>query len=56
MNWSLTGPPEEAKSYAEATSTADFYHILNGNRLSYAHFVAAIEQYRGKVSNHEIVV
>lgn len=56
MEWSLTGPPNEAKPYVEALSTPDFYHIMNGQRLSYDVYVKGIEEWRVKVSNYEPMV
>jgi hypothetical protein len=56
MKWSLTGPPEESKLYAEATTTPTFYHIMNGQRLSYDTFVKSIEEWRAKIGDYEPVV
>lgn len=53
MKWSLTGPPEESKLYAEATATSTFYHVMNGQRLSYDVYVKGIEDWRVKISNYE---
>jgi len=44
MKWSLTGPPEDSKLYAEATTTPAFYHIMNNRRLSYDVYVKGIEE------------
>ncbi|KAI1386601.1 uncharacterized protein F4822DRAFT_431471 [Hypoxylon trugodes] len=56
MEWSLQGNPEEAKSYAEATSLPTFYHQMNGRRLAYDDYVKGIVEWRGKVSEYKPVV
>ncbi|CAG8955592.1 hypothetical protein HYFRA_00009546 [Hymenoscyphus fraxineus] len=56
MKWSLTGPPEDSKTYAEATSTPAFYQIMNGKRISYSDYVAGIEEWRGKISDYDPIV
>jgi hypothetical protein len=56
MKWSLTGPPEESKLYAQATTTPTFYHIMNGQRLSYDTYVKSIEEWRAKIGDYEPVV
>ncbi|KAJ0115589.1 hypothetical protein J7T55_010412 [Diaporthe amygdali] len=56
MKWALTGPPQEAKAYVEALSTPTFYHIMNGQRLSYDAYVKGMEEWRSKVSHYEPVV
>lgn len=56
MKWSLTGPPEEAKAYVEALSTPQFYHLMNGQRLSYDVYLKGIEEWRGKISHYEPIV
>jgi hypothetical protein len=56
MKWSLTGPSEESKLYAEVTATPTFYHIMNGQRLSYDTFVKSIEEWRAKIGDYEPVV
>lgn len=56
MKWSLTGPPQEAKAYVEALSTPTFYHIMNGQRLSYDVYLKGIEEWRGKISDYVPVV
>lgn len=48
MKWSLTGPPEEAKEYAEALSTPNFWHVNNGQRLEYDAYIAMVQEWRGK--------
>ena len=48
MQWSLTGPPEEAVKYVEATSTPSFYRIFNGTRIEYDANVKDIAEWRGK--------
>ena len=56
MKWSLTGPPEDSKSYAEATTTPTFYQLMNGQRLSYDVYVQGIVEWRAKISDYEPVV
>ncbi|KAK3937249.1 mitochondrial substrate carrier protein [Diplogelasinospora grovesii] len=57
MKWSLTGPAEESQLYAEATSTPDFYHLMNNQRIPYGAFIKGIEEWRGgKTSDYEPVV
>jgi hypothetical protein len=56
MNLALTGPPEKAKEYVEATSAPTFYHIVNGQRVSYDTYVKGLEEWRGKISHYEPVV
>ncbi|KAI0490490.1 hypothetical protein F4859DRAFT_9983 [Xylaria cf. heliscus] len=56
MEWSLTGPPGEAHRYAEATAIPTFYHVMNGQRLSYDVYVKGIEEWRGKISEYKPVV
>lgn len=56
MKWSLTGPPEEAKEYAEATVVPTFFHQANGQHLAYDVYVKGIEEWRAKVSHYEPVV
>jgi hypothetical protein len=56
MQWSLTGPPEEAKVFAEATSTPTFYQIMNGQRISYDDYVKGIAEWRGKTSDYKPLV
>ncbi|KAI1361329.1 hypothetical protein F5Y08DRAFT_348039 [Xylaria arbuscula] len=56
MEWSLTGPPNEATRYAEATSMPTFYHLMNGQRLPYGVYVKGIEEWRGKISEYKPVV
>ena len=53
MKWSLTGPPEEAVKYAEATVIPTFYQVNNGKRIPYDDYVKHIAELRGKVSNYE---
>ncbi|KAF3759886.1 hypothetical protein M406DRAFT_335102 [Cryphonectria parasitica EP155] len=52
MEWSLAGPPEESKLYAEATVTPTFYQIVNGHQLSYNVFLKSIEEWRAKVTSY----
>ncbi len=56
MEWSLTGRPEDTQLYAEGTSTPTFYHILNGQRISYDEYVKSITKWRGKVSAYKPVL
>lgn len=56
MEWSLTGPPNEAKLFVEALSTPDFYQIMNGQRLSYDAYLKHIEEMRAKSSEYKPVV
>jgi hypothetical protein len=56
MKVSLTGPPEEAKAYVEATSVPTFYHIMNGKRLEYPEEVKLIEEWRAKSSEWKPVM
>ena len=42
MRWSLTGPPEDAKLYAEGTVMPTFYQIMNGQHIAYDTFVEGI--------------
>ena len=53
MEWSLTGPPEEAAAYAEAVSLPNFYHIMNGRRVELDTYVQDIAQWRGRVSEYK---
>jgi hypothetical protein len=52
MKISLTGPPEEARAYAEATSVPTFYHIMNGKRIEYPEYVKLIEEWRSKSADY----
>lgn len=56
MEWSLTGPPDEAKLFVEALSTPGFYQILNGQLLSYDAYVKHIEETRAKVGDYNPVL
>lgn len=56
IEWSLTGPPDEAKAFAEAVSTPDFYQVLNGHRLPYDEYVKHIEEMRAKVVEWKPIV
>jgi hypothetical protein len=53
MEWSLTGPPEETKAYAEATVIPTFYHIMNGQKLEYDAYIQGIVDWRAKVSDYK---
>lgn len=56
MKISLTGPPSEAKAYAEATSVQTFYHIMNGKRIEYPDYVKLIEEWRAKSTEYNPVM
>lgn len=56
MEWSLTGPPGDARLYAEGTVTPTFYHIMNGARLEYDTYVQGIAEWRSKVSDYKPTV
>jgi hypothetical protein len=53
MEWSLTGPPEGAKDYAEGTVLPTFYHIMNGHKIEYDAYVKGIAEWRSKVSEYK---
>jgi len=52
MKWSLTGTPEDAKTYCEATTTQDFFHLFNNQRLEGQAYVQSISEWRGKISEY----
>lgn len=52
MEWSLTGPPEEAKTYADSTTLPTFYHLFNGHKLESAAYLKSLEDWRAKVSDY----
>lgn len=52
MEWSLTGPPEESKAYAEATVLPTFYHMMNGQKLDYDVYIKGIQEWRAKISDY----
>ncbi|KAJ4364054.1 hypothetical protein N0V83_009509 [Neocucurbitaria cava] len=56
MKMSLIGPPEEARQYAEATATPNFYHIFNGERSEYDAWLQGIVEWRGKITDYDPVV
>lgn len=56
MEWSLTGPPEEFKQYAEAMVTPSYYQVMNGDRLSYDDFVNNTIETRRKTTEYKPVV
>ncbi|CAG9954681.1 unnamed protein product [Clonostachys rosea f. rosea IK726] len=56
MEWSLSGDPNEAKAYAEALSTPNFYQVMNGKRLAFDTYVEDIAQWRAKASEYKPVV
>ncbi|KIW00380.1 uncharacterized protein PV09_08090 [Verruconis gallopava] len=56
MQWSLSGKPEDAKLYAEATGTPDFCHIMNGQKLEGDSYVQGIAEWRAKSSEYHPVV
>lgn len=53
MKWALSGPPEEATTYAEATALPTLYQIMNGKRIEYDDYVKGIAEWRGKISHYE---
>ncbi|KAL8793397.1 MAG: hypothetical protein Q9195_003983 [Heterodermia aff. obscurata] len=53
MKWSLTGPPEDAKLYAEGTATPTFYHVMNGQRTAYDTYVEGIATWRAKIGDYK---
>lgn len=53
MKWSLTGPPEDTKLWAESTATPSFYHVMNGQHLAYDDWVKGVAEWRGKISDYE---
>ncbi|KAF4979779.1 hypothetical protein FZEAL_4083 [Fusarium zealandicum] len=53
MQWSLSGAPEDAVLYAEATATPTFYHIFNTHRTEYDEYVKGIVEWRGKTSDYK---
>ncbi|KAM0549189.1 hypothetical protein ACHAPJ_009498 [Fusarium lateritium] len=53
MEWSLTGPPGDAKTYAEATTVPTFYHLFNNQRLDYDDYVDSLSQWRQKISDYK---
>ncbi|OTA98606.1 hypothetical protein M426DRAFT_325846 [Hypoxylon sp. CI-4A] len=56
MEWALTGKPDEAKSYAEATTAPNFYQVVNGKRKEYDEYLQGIVEWRGKVNEYKPVV
>lgn len=56
MEWSLTGPPGEAKLYVEGTSTPTFYHVMNGQRSHLDAYIKGLEEWRSKISDYKPVV
>ncbi|MCJ1456309.1 hypothetical protein MMC28_006669 [Mycoblastus sanguinarius] len=53
MKWSLTGPPEDAKLYAEGTAVPTFSHVMNGQRIAYDTYVEGIATWRAKISDYK---
>lgn len=53
MKWSLTGPPEDAKLFAESTATPTFYQIMNGQRIAYDIHIEGIATWRAKVCDYK---
>ena len=53
MKWSLTGPPKDAKLYAESTAVPTFYHVMNGQRIAYDAYVEGIATWRAKISDYK---
>lgn len=56
MKISLTGPPEDSRSYYDATATSSFYHMFNGTRLEGKAYIDSIAEWRGKISDYDPVV
>lgn len=56
MQWSLSGAPEEAKDYVEATTTPDFYHVFNGRRIEGKPYLDGIAEWRGKSTDYKPLV
>ncbi|KAF7929940.1 uncharacterized protein EAE97_009537 [Botrytis byssoidea] len=56
MEQSLIGPPAEAKTYAEATASPTFHHVMNGQKSDVENWVKGIEMWRGKISAYKPVV
>ncbi|KAI0443673.1 hypothetical protein F4803DRAFT_303899 [Xylaria telfairii] len=56
MEWSLTGPPEEAHVYAESILMPTFYHTNNGKRRPYNDFVNNIAGWRDMISQFKLIV
>ena len=53
MEWSLTGPPKDAKLYAESTAVPTFYHVMNGQHIAYDAYVEGIATWRAKISDYK---
>ena len=53
MNLSLTGPPEEAKQFVEATAIPSFYHVMNGQHIAYDDYVKAIATKRAEIGDYK---
>ena len=49
MKLSLTGKPEDTKSFAESIVVPTFYHLLNGERVEYDAWIEKLVQMRGIV-------
>ncbi|TGO69334.1 hypothetical protein BOTNAR_0012g00220 [Botryotinia narcissicola] len=46
----------KAKTYAEATASPTFYHVMNGQKSDVENWVKGIEMWRGKISAYKPVV
>lgn len=53
LNWSLNGPPEEARLYAEAITVPTFHEVLNGKELSYDDFVKGLAEWRKTITDYK---
>jgi hypothetical protein len=53
MEWSLTGPPEGAKAYTEATALPTFCHYMNGEKFDYDAYIQGLAEWRGKCSEYK---
>ncbi|KAL6715590.1 hypothetical protein ACLMJK_006551 [Lecanora helva] len=56
MKWSLTGPAQEAKLYADGTAVATFYHVVNGERIADDAYVEGIATWRSRISDYKPMV
>jgi hypothetical protein len=53
MEWSLTGPSEGAKDYAEGIVLPSFYHVMNGDKIEYDTWVKGVAEWRSKTSDYK---
>lgn len=56
MKEALTGKPEDSHLYADKTSTPDFYHVFNNNKLVRDKYIDSLVMWRGKISDYDPVV